>query len=228
MQRRGILLAAFVAMVAAWGCERPAADVALAELRAPASAAPPAISEAPNAAAQQRPHGAVQVIDTPAWPTGVAASIELVWEVGAARAPGPNEEVGQRAITLVARLGKIARRVPLGDASGELFAHNVSACHAALRPADRAYEKAKGEVAKLTLFHAGASGFAARIAKNAVEITRFWQDDGACPDAHGDLGACPPEVELAATMPIPEGARFTESVVEIDASGRATPFDCKR
>jgi hypothetical protein len=226
MQRPGVPLAALAWLLAAAGCDRPAADVTLADLRAPAAApAPPA---APISTAQRRPRGSVQVIDTPPWPSGVQASIELTWEVGAARAPGPNEEVGARTVALVARLGKVTRRVALGDASGELFAHNEGACHAALPPADRAYEKAKGEVAKLTLFHAGASGFGARVAKNSVEITRFWEDDGACPDAHGDLGACPPEVELAATMPVPDGARFTESIVEIDASGRATPFDCKR
>jgi len=156
-----------------------------------------------------------KLVDVPAWPTDAAPSAKLTWAVYPSKGEG---ETATRQLELVVRIGRVARRIPLGGQIGGVFPLNQSVCGAK----QVAYKREGSEVAKLTFYIGGAATFAvSRPKPNVLELTTTRSTDGYCPE-----NDCETRTRVA-TIPIPAETVVTEAVTVIDGPGKERPFDCE-
>jgi hypothetical protein len=147
-------------------------------------------------------------------PSSSPSPLALTWLVGP---PTPKA----RRVDLRVAIDATERCFALGSESGGLLPENQSAC------GGPQYAKEPAEIAKLTLYEAGAGGFAVRRrAGGSLEIVHWAEDDGACPGDGGEVEACPVEVRQVATLPAPGNRRVVESIRLVDARGRERPYVC--
>ena len=167
--------------------------------------------------------------DTPAWPK-TGDSIELMWVIGADQ-KNPKDPYGDgfglplRPVELVARMGGVTRRITLEPETGNLNSYNQIICHTG------AYPLVKGELAKLTFYEGGASGYLVKRGATADVLEIHWwaQTDGACesPTTH-QLGACPVEDELRGQLHIPAKAKLTGGSIFFEDHGKQVPVVCEK
>lgn len=144
--------------------------------------------------------------------------LEITWLVGPPDASGRERRVDLRIVVQGAE-----HRIALGTEQGALLPENETVC------AGPQYPRGPDEVAKITFYEGGAGGFTVRRrADGALDVVRWSQDDGACPDDAGEVQACPVEEHTIATVPLPQGRRVAESIRLLDARGREGAFDCAR
>lgn len=198
------------------GCKKPDADAtATAAVDAEAAVSAVTSATASVAASATKPvSSGSKVLDGPAWPAGKSPELKLTWAVYPSVGQG---ETSTRNLELVARIGEVVRRFPVGSIRGALLPANQSVC------GDKqiAYKKAPGEVAKITFYVGGASTFVARRASaGMLEIESVQGSDGYCP-----TNDCDTKLPLV-TIPIPDDARIVEAISDIQGPGKEGPFDC--
>ena len=152
-------------------------------------------------------------------PTATAATSTLQWKL-VAPAEADKTKTG---IELVVTSGSTSKTVSLPSLAGSALPINQSAC------LGTAYPLHDGQLARLTIYNGGASGYLVEQAAGATEVSvSSWsQGDGACPDGKGKPTACPEDKKLITTVPLAAGSKFSETIVNVDASGAQTPFSCK-
>jgi hypothetical protein len=162
----------------------------------------------------------------PEW--GKGDTVELTWVVGP-DTKNPVDPYGDgfglplRPVVLEARLGGVTRRVELKAETGNLFSYNQIMCRTG------AYTLTRGELAKLTFYEGGASGYLVkRPQPGALEIHSWWMSDGACedPKTH-QLGACPGEDKVRATLAVPASAKITGGAIVLLEHGKRVPLVCE-
>jgi len=166
----------------------------------------------------------VEFSDTPAWTE--TGRILLLWDVGPDR-KNPKDPYGDgfglplRPVELVAQLGKVTRRIKLPPETGNLSVYNQIICKTS------AYPLAGKEVAKLTFYEGGASGYSVvRADPDLLEVHHWSQTDGACEGPHHTMVACPVEDKLVARMHIPEDAKVGGGAIFLTENGKQTKLDC--
>jgi hypothetical protein len=159
---------------------------------------------------------------------GKGDTIELTWVVGP-DTKNPKDPYGEgfalplRPVVLEARMGGVTQRVALKAETGNLFSYNQIMCRTG------AYTLTKGELAKLTFYEGGASGyFVTRSTPAQLEIHGWWMSDGACEDPKtGQLGACPGEDKVRATLPVPADVKITGGAIVLLEHGKRVPLVCE-
>jgi hypothetical protein len=166
----------------------------------------------------------VDFSDTPAWTE--TGRVLLLWDVGPDR-KNPKDPYGDgfglplRPVELVAQLGKVTRRIKLPPETGNLVVYNQVICKTS------AYPLAGKEVAKLTFYEGGASGYSVvRAGQDLLEVHHWSQTDGACEGPHHTMVACPVEDELVARMHIPQDAKVGGGAIFLTEKGKQTKLDC--
>lgn len=155
------------------------------------------------------------VVDAPAWPTGTRAELKLTWAVYPPKKGAIEQD--PRNLELVARIGAVTRRLPLGPQVGALHAENQSVC----AESQLAYKRGPGEVAKVTFYMGGAVTFAVkRTSPSLLEIVKTVASDGNCPEHNCAV------VRRIASIPVPADARVKEAVTIIESVANEHPFDC--
>ncbi len=203
--------AASVASVASVATVAPTAPGASNEAR-PAN--PSSASSASHGSDAAAPPSSVTTLDAPPWPTAAKPALKLTWAV---YPPVGQGETRTRKLELVARVGDVARRLPLGSVMGALEPLNQSVCGSK----QVAYKKERGEVAKITFYIGGASTFAVRrVRPDLLEVASVSGPDGYCPANDCDVR------RTYATIPIPADATIVEALRDISAPGQEAPFDC--
>jgi hypothetical protein len=171
--------------------------------------------------------GVAQADPEPKW--GKGDTVELTWVVGP-DTKNPKDPYGEgfalplRPVVLEARLGGVTRRVELKPETGNLFSYNQIMCRTG------AYTLGKGELAKLTFYEGGASGYLVKRPRpEQLEIHAWWMSDGACedPQSHA-IDACPGEDKVRATLDIPATAKLTGGAIVLLEHGKRVPLVCER
>jgi hypothetical protein len=163
-------------------------------------------------------------IDIPAWPKAMPATAQLRWVLKPALPAGDNE-LAKRPVTLELEVDGITRAVVLDPQIGELKRDYLPLCAAA--GGSNAFPLGKGEVGELTFFEAGYGGFIVKRSGDALIVTAWELEDGACAGKHGEPTACPRRDKQVARLHVPAKLKLEESIVEVDAKGNRTPLDCK-
>ncbi len=214
----------FLVCLLACNREKPSRPTAVAAVdggAATALAAPaPSASPLPAPATSVAPQSAVDVaqgmiVDSPAWPTEARPELKLTWAVYPPKKGAVEQD--PRNLELVARMGGVTRRLPLGPQIGALHAQNQSVC----AESQLAYKKGPGEVAKITFYMGGAVTFAVkRTSPSLLEIVKTVASDGYCPEHNCAV------VRRIASIPVPADARVKEAVTIIESVANEHPFAC--
>jgi hypothetical protein len=156
----------------------------------------------------------------PSWPVG--DTVNLTWALWPATVPHPKwPDTVMAPVDLEISIGNVTRRVKLEPQQGSLFPHNQPVCGTTAYPLD------PGEVGKLTFYEAGAGGhFVRRTQADRLEIGTWSLSDGGCPGPAGELTSCPRGETMVATIQIPAHVQVREAIVQVDASGGRTAFEC--
>jgi hypothetical protein len=152
-----------------------------------------------------------------------AEDVELTWAVGADR-PNPKDPDGLplRPVDLEVKLGGATRRISLKPQTGGLSPMNQVMCQTS------AYPLTKGQLAKITFYEGGASGYSvSRPAPTVLRISRWSVTDGACedPKTH-DLTACPVDESAVSTVDIPASAKLVGGAIATMDHGKRVRFSC--
>ncbi|HEY4060041.1 MAG TPA: hypothetical protein VGM39_25675 [Kofleriaceae bacterium] len=147
--------------------------------------------------------------------TAVAAPVQLTWVVHPA-----NGETLESKVELEVTNGGKTSTIKLEPKVGALLSLNEVECKTA------AYPLEKNEVAKITFYEGGADGYLVRRRGSAYELVDWFLTDGGCDDKHGNITACPRQEKRVQTVAIPAKATLVESIVQVDAAGKRTPFVC--
>ena len=148
---------------------------------------------------------------TPVAPTTAAAVLQ--WKLH------PLADAGTTGVDLVVADGKKSQTITLAAATGAVMPINQSFC------AGTAYPLRDGQLAKLTFYSGGATGYVVEQPAGATELSIYsWsQSDGACDGGK----ACPEDKKLVTTVPVAAGSKFSETIVTAGTDGTQTPFACK-
>ena len=164
--------------------------------------------------------------DAPAWKGGTR--IEVTWVVGP-NVKNPHDPYGDgwglplEPVTLELRLGAVTRSIVLAPETGGLRGTNQVICPGS------AYRLDPDELAKLTFYEGGASGYrVTRPSPDVLEIRHWSQSDGACedPKTHA-LTACPADDEVVAKLHVPATAKVVGGAIALVDHGKRAPFSCK-
>ncbi len=170
---------------------------------------------------------AADPVDTPAWPKD-GKIVELTWVVGVDQ-KNPKDPYGDgfglplRPVDLVARVGGVSRTITLPPETGNLTPHNQVMCRTGAYPLER------GELAKITFYEGGASGYFVKRAKpDLLEIHHWWMTDGACedPKTH-EMTACPGEDIVRASFHVPADAKIAGGGIVTIEHGKQVPVTCE-
>jgi len=167
--------------------------------------------------------------DTPAWSDASKDKrIRLLWDIGPDR-KNPHDPYGDgfglplHPVDVVLELGGVTRRIKLPPETGGLGAYNQVICHKDGGP----YPLAPNEVAKLTFYEGGASGYAVvRNAQDVLEIHHWSQTDGACDGPNHTMVACPISDQLVTRFHIPQDAKTVGSAVFVTRDGKQSKIVC--
>jgi hypothetical protein len=157
-------------------------------------------------------------VDTPAWPTAKPDAIDVTWVVHPI-ADASKPETTKAPLDLEVTIGSVTRTIKLDPQFGALSPINQTVCKTS------AYPLGKHEVAKITFYEGGAGGYFIRRSGAVLGIVDWSLTDGACPDKHGDPGACPRTEKLVIQLHAPN-VPVREHIVELDANGARHAFAC--
>lgn len=149
-------------------------------------------------------------IDTPAWPSGASAA-----KVGFA----VQSKGAQRTVEVRVAVGDVVRSFRLPADQGTLSSAAQSFC---------SHKNDKDVVATLVMRQGGTGKTLLRKKGDVLEVVAWSQMDGACPGKDGLPEECPPEQTVLATIPVPMGLSFEETLVVADASGAERVADCSK
>ncbi len=171
--------------------------------------------------------GAASADPEPAWPKD-GKVVELSWVVGPDQ-KNPKDPYGDgfglplRPVDLVARIGGVTRTLTLKPETGNLSPYNQVMCRTS------AYPLVRGELAKITFYEGGASGyFVKRPKPDLLEIHHWWMTDGACedPKTH-QFVQCPGEDTVTASLAIPADVKISGGGVVTIEHGKRVPVACE-
>lgn len=159
--------------------------------------------------------------DEPLWPsTGPKPRLILTWVAYPFREGSDDGRTPtRRHVELVARIGSVARRIPLGDVRGGLF-YQQHMCEKG--------PSYKGLVASVSFQEGGWMGFdVKRAPADTMTVTSTYDVCGMCEDANGKAVECPKTPEpVVAVFHVPADARIEERIIEVEGSGKERLFEC--
>jgi hypothetical protein len=142
------------------------------------------------------------------WPAGTNQELRLTWAV---YPPVGTGETAKRNLEIVARIGDVVKRTPLGAQQGFLFPEAQGVCNAS--------RKIGNEVAEVTFYLGGENNVVAKRTKpDLLEFTSTIAPDVACKNCE--------KTTALGTLKIPADARIVEAFQDIPAPGKEAAFDC--